>query len=394
MKILHIVENYAPLGGVEAYVLSVVELLQKNGYENLVIHRQPHPQAVSHFGEKVFYIPYASGRSGIPSTTAIEKIITANNPDVGYLHTVYSPPVIERIAQLIPCAGYFHTAYPVCPGISKFFRLGAEVCQRPFGPGCVAMIYLRHCASARHPLSVLEIMRNTQAYKNAYHAVKCLVVGSEYMRALLLQNGFNPGKIIILPPHFEVEVPAYTPPPAAPVILFVGRLEIEKGLPYLLEAFARLKTHCQLVIAGDGSQRPVVENMAARLGIMERVTFTGWLEPDTLRAAYQNAWVVAIPAVWPEPFGKTGIEAMKYGRPVAAFKVGGIADWLVDGWNGFAVKPKDSAGLAEKLDVLLTQPGLAAEIGQNGRKFVLESFSAQQHLNGLRGIFSSITDSE
>jgi glycosyltransferase involved in cell wall biosynthesis len=232
-------------------------------------------------------------------------------------------------------------------------------------------------------------MRITQAHKTAYQSLKHIIVASSYMRDLLAQNGFNPGCISILPPHFEESYPLVAPQRDPLLVLFAGRLEIEKGLPYLLQAVARVQTLCQLLVAGDGTRRTEYETLARKLGIADRVVFAGWLDNAGLHQAYQRASLLVMPGVWPEPFGKVGIEAMAHGRPVVAFNVGGIPDWLQDGYNGFLVPPRDEKQLAVRIEQLLRDVELAMQLGLNGRGYVAEHYSPQQHLGQLLQIFDT-----
>ncbi len=70
----------------------------------------------------------------------------------------------------------------------------------------------------------------------------------------------------------------------------------------------------------------------------------------------REASVIVVPSRWPEPFGLAGPEALLHGRPVVAYRVGGIADWLVDGVNGFTVQCGDRAALFEAVRTLLETP--------------------------------------
>ena len=69
--------------------------------------------------------------------------------------------------------------------------------------------------------------------------------------------------------------------------------------------------------------------------------------------------------------------------PVVAFDVGGISDWLKDGRTGFLIRPGDVGALAEKLELVLTQPSLAEEMGRRAREVVEREFSPEGHLSGL-----------
>ncbi len=133
-------------------------------------------------------------------------------------------------------------------------------------------------------------------------------------------------------------------PPGEPLVLFLGRITPQKGLGYLIRAMAKIETRCRLVVASDGYELPRMRALTAKLRLEDRVSFLGAVDYAAVVDLYTRARVIAVPSVWPEPFGLVGPEAMSYGVPVVAFRVGGIPEWLRDGETGFLVEPKDVSG--------------------------------------------------
>ncbi|MGB8647040.1 MAG: glycosyltransferase family 4 protein, partial [Anaerolineae bacterium] len=316
-------------------------------------------------------------------------------PDVIMLHAVYEPEVIRDAGALAPTVAYIHTFYAACPGLVKLFKRGEEICRQPFGLGCVPMIYLRRCASARHPRSVARILSRTAAIRAAYVALPRLIVGSPYMRDLLVQNRYPAGRISLLPPHFvevghaPTDVPnAPTPAGPARTILFVGRLEIEKGLPYLLQALKLIKIPVRLQVVGEGTRGAAYRQLAQDMDLAEQVEFVGWRMGDELDACYQGSTVLAMPFIAPETFGKVGIEALTHGRPVVAFNAGGIPSWLRDGEYGYLIPVKDVSALADRLERILSDEDLAQRMGMRGWEYVRREFAPETHAERLNEIFS------
>jgi glycosyltransferase involved in cell wall biosynthesis len=85
-----------------------------------------------------------------------------------------------------------------------------------------------------------------------------------------------------------------------------------------------------------------------------------------------------------------GIEAMSYGKPVVAFNVGGIPEWLEHRVTGFLVKPYDVKAMAENIDFLLENPTIAQKMGEMGRKQVELLFSKENHINRLLEIYRQV----
>jgi glycosyltransferase involved in cell wall biosynthesis len=390
VKILHLSYLFAQVGGAEHYLHNLLPLLEAAGHENVVIYRQAHPLTPPPAGKTILYFAGTdNAQNGWPE---IKGIIGQERPDLIYFHAPRDPNLVETISQLGPTVIYIQDFFPLCPGLAKFFRRGVAVCNRPYGLGCVPMIYLRRCASARHPVSVYRIMQATRQQLAAHQNVSHIMVASHYMRDLLAQNGLDHGRVSILPLFTQLpdRVWPIETPADGPRLLFAGRLETEKGLPYLLRALARVDRPYRLLVAGDGHERAAYEALAQQLGIADRVDFLGWLNQSELTQRHRQATCLVVPSIWPEPFGMVGIDAFSHGRPVIAFNVGGISDWLQDGHNGYLVPAQDVTQLAGRIEALLAQPALAAQMGANGRRTAEERYTGNQHLTKLLAIFTAV----
>jgi glycosyltransferase involved in cell wall biosynthesis len=216
-----------------------------------------------------------------------------------------------------------------------------------------------------------------------------LLVASEFMRRSLLACGFAEEQVEVLPlfvPEAETS-PRETEAPPRSEVLFVGRIMPEKGLEDLVRALPLIKQPCRLVVVGDGLARGTSERLAARLGISGRVTFAGW--QDDVQPFYRRASLLAVPSIWPEPFGLIGLEAMAQALPVVAYRSGGIPEWLTDGVTGTLVEPGDVHGLAAAIDALIADPALARRLGVAGQRRQRESFGAGRHVARLEAILAA-----
>ena len=113
------------------------------------------------------------------------------------------------------------------------------------------------------------------------------------------------------------------------------------------------------------------------------------MNPQDLGDYYARAKLVAVPSRWPEPFGMIGLEAMHYGRPVVAFRVGGIPDWLEDGATGLLVPEQDVRAFAAALEKLLGDPPLCAQLGAQAQERVRTKFRFENYLDRLEGFLSA-----
>ena len=152
-------------------------------------------------------------------------------------------------------------------------------------------------------------------------------------------------------------------------IAYLGRFDARKGTDTLIRALALLPRESSLVMYGRGGEgeRRRLDQLAADLGLQERVTF-GTLDRSELAAAYRSVDCVVFPSEWAEPFGLVPLEAMECGTPVVATGVGGSADFLQDAVNCLLFHPGDPDDLAQAVRRLATDPELRGRIRGAGRE--------------------------
>jgi glycosyltransferase involved in cell wall biosynthesis len=149
-----------------------------------------------------------------------------------------------------------------------------------------------------------------------------------------------------------------------------------KGIRFLLEAGAQLKPRfpdLQIVLAGDGFERPELAQLAADLGIGPDVTFLGWVPNAELPPYYRAAAVSVIPSL-EEGFGIPAAEAMGCEVAVVASDAGGLPEVVENGVTGLVVPRGDSAALADAIGSLLADPERRRTMGQAGRERALRLF--------------------
>jgi glycosyltransferase involved in cell wall biosynthesis len=305
------------------------------------------------------------------------------NPDVIYLHNV------PRIAMYTPFLGrvrivrMIHDMHLCCPRGYGYFVLSGKICHHKAGWRC----WLDAAFLVRNPHHPRRFQLAGIGAKlremRAHHALDAVLVGSRFMREKLLQNGFTPDRIHILHPIVPEAGLAAAPVPEEPRVLYVGSLLRGKGVDLLLEALHQVPCPFTASIVGVGKSEAALKQQCARLGLEDRVKFAGWQENQRLGVLYQEAKVVAVPSRGPEAFGMVGIEAMRHGRPVVAFDVGGIPDWLDDGETGYRVPEQDTAAFALALESILTDTALARQLGDRARVVARERFAFEDYIARL-----------
>ncbi|MGU3434188.1 glycosyltransferase family 4 protein [Actinomycetes bacterium M1A6_2h] len=157
--------------------------------------------------------------------------------------------------------------------------------------------------------------------------------------------------------HFEPRRAGSGPPR----LLYVGRLEYEKGIQDAIAALPRIRrTHpgTTLTIAGDGTQLGWLTELARTHRVARAVRFVGNLDHERLLAELHAADAIVLPSRY-EPFGIIALEAAAAGTPVVASTAGGLGDAVVDGVTGSSFAPADVAGLARAVRGVLDDPDAA-----------------------------------
>lgn len=150
-------------------------------------------------------------------------------------------------------------------------------------------------------------------------------------------------------------------------LLYVGRMEPQKGVDTLLRAFARLPEQAQLTVLGGGNEgfRAAMVDLAGSLGVSGRVRF-GVAPRSELVSEYRACDVVVFPSEWAEPFGIVPLEAMACAVPVVATGTGGSGEFLEDGRNCLLFPAGDADGLVAALRRIAEDDALRRRLVANG----------------------------
>ncbi|MEN6625953.1 MAG: glycosyltransferase [Candidatus Sumerlaeia bacterium] len=176
-----------------------------------------------------------------------------------------------------------------------------------------------------------------------------------------------------------------------PFVLFLGMLRAYKGLPYLLEALAKVPS-ARALIAGDGPMAPALREQAASLGLGERVVFLGRVDDEEAVALLHAARVFVLPAHQrSEAFGLCQIEAMTCGTPVISTDLPtGVPEVNRHNETGLIVPPADAYAMAKALDELMRNPERCAALGENGQKRARENYRAETMAENIMRVYDRV----
>lgn len=247
--------------------------------------------------------------------------------------------------------------------------------------------------------------------RHIYRHANAVVVYGQHVKRYLITEGVKPERIFVAPHAVDNE--AYSRDETEhmialreklgiasdqKVVLSLGRLEPEKGVSFLIDAFASLNMeNVVLVMAGNGSERACLEQRARAKGVAQRVLFPGYIPTHETMSYYALASVFVLPSVtsptFKEPWGLVVNEAFNQGVPVIATEaVGAAAGGLVrHGRNGLIVPERDSNSLAKALHRTLEDASLRHAMGQRAREDIA-NWDNEQMVMGFRQAIDYVSD--
>ncbi len=161
-----------------------------------------------------------------------------------------------------------------------------------------------------------------------------------------------------------------------PELLYLGRLEYEKGVHDAIAALPRIRrTHpgTTLTIAGDGTQQDWLVALARKHKVLKAIDFVGLVDHDQLLELLHRADAAVLPSHY-EPFGIVALEAAAAGAPLVTSNVGGLGEAVIDGQTGLSFPPRDVAALADAVRAVLDDPAAAQRRAVAARERLTSDF--------------------
>jgi glycosyltransferase involved in cell wall biosynthesis len=237
------------------------------------------------------------------------------------------------------------------------------------------IVYTKHglAAAEEQAIQVRGAGRLTKKLAVTLFAHRIVAVSEAVKRALVAQ-GADPGRVRVIPGGVDLAEYDRQAPLVPGVLGALGRLQTEKGFDVLLRAVAELRGgEARLLLGGEGLLEKELPRLAAELGVSQQVEFRGFVTDVPAFMAETGVFVLSSRS---EGLGLVIVEAMAAGRPVVATRVGGVPEVVVDGETGLLVEPENPGALAAAVRRLLADPGLAARLGQAGRRRAHDRFGA------------------
>jgi glycosyltransferase involved in cell wall biosynthesis len=364
-----IVTPYFEGGGLERYALTIGRQMQQNGWRVVMVaadSKRGHDSKSVEAGITTYRLSYQVKLSNTVFSFAwagkLRRIIAAEQPDIINAHAPVPglADIAARVAGRIPFVLTYHT------GTMKKGRLVFDL-----------------LISAYEQLILPSTIRRS----------RILICSSDFIRDGFLRRWKN--RSVTITPGVDEQLfrPASKPYSGPANLLFVanyGPSYRHKGLADAIRSLAILAPkfpELTLTICGHGDDHRYQE-LARELDVADRLRFVGWNEGNQLTRLYQQASLVVQPSSI-ESFGMSLAEALSCGVPVVSTTAGGISTLIENEHTGLLVPPHNVKALAAAIQRLLSNPGLARQMGEAGRVKVETDLAWQHKTAATQDVFAA-----
>jgi glycosyltransferase involved in cell wall biosynthesis len=374
------------VGGVEEYVSLLLPALAGAGIDVAFWHQKNTPVDRPAIDPPPGVAQFCAAEMGVDASL---RALREWKPDVLYVQMTDDVDLERRLLDVAPAVHFLHTYVGTCiSGGKAFTRPTVIPCTRRFGLPCLAH-YLPHGCGGNNPLTMVRLYHEQSERLRLLGRYRAILTHTEHMRRELANHGLS-ARVV----PFPVMAQALHEPRADDGtwrLLYAGRMESIKGGLVLIEAIPgvleSVRRPLRMIMAGDGRDRARWEARARTIETSMptvQFEFTGWLAQDALSLLMSRSDLLVVPSLWPEPFGGVGPAAGQHGLPAAAFAVGGIPQWLLDGVTGHlaAGDPPTAAGLARAIPRCLDDPLHYAALREGARRMA-KTFTMERHLPEL-----------
>ncbi len=373
MKIAFFTDTYHPeVNGVVTFLDTVIRELAKHGHHVIIYTQSVATNPIRHPNVELVKLPilkvYPKFYLVIPNSEKLRKQVQEDCVDIIHVHTpgILALSALRAARKLnIPAAisfhGFWHVYDQFFPPVKKLkdklrLLIEASGLKRVKDPVKESIWFLLGALYGKFDVAVAPC--NSTAEMLRGHGINCKAIN----------YGIN---YAITPPRKGDR--------SHSKLLVVSRLSFEKDIQVVVAAFsiaARKHPELRLTLVGNGPARKFLEKLADKLGVRDKVTFTGMVKRNLIKEYYRTHDVFATASTF-ETFGYTTAEAMAAGLPVVAVKAQGTVDLVSHGVNGFLVEPYDVTGFAEAMEKIFGDRTKAKRFGEASRELVKE-FSVEE----------------
>jgi glycosyltransferase involved in cell wall biosynthesis len=390
MRILKVHSYYTQPGGEDTVFLAESALLRSQGHE--VVEYLEYNQKIEVLNPAAVALQTLWSRS---SYHKLKRFLDETSPDLVHFHNTFpliSPSAYYACQELnLPVVQTLDNQRLICPA-SKFYRHG-KLCLDCLGrvPAWPGVLHACYHDSRLHTAVVASMVALHHCLGTWQTKIDIFLCSTNFYRDLFVQAGFQADKIVVMP-HF-VQPPRSTfIKKTGDYALFIGRLDPEKGIKTLFEAWRHLDF--PLKIRGGGQLEGWAKSFVRQSG-MDTIEFIGRLEDQELSDLIANARFLVMPSEgYYETFGMVIVEAYSRGVPVVASNLGVVPELVSDQQTGLLFEPGNASDLAEKASWMWSHPAEANTMGLKGLLTYQNRFTDVQCYQTLNEVYEKLINSK
>lgn len=385
MKVLLVHNSYQLPGGEDGVYQRERDLLRANGNEVIEYWRTNHEIEQYSLVQRL-----TLGMNTIWSSESrrdFSDVLSRSKPDIAHVHNTFmviSPSIYSACHEHgVPVVQTLHNYRLLCPA-ANFYRDGKPChdCQSTLGHSVLHACYRGSRSSTAAVAAMIAWHRASGTYSKF---VNQFVALTEFSRSNFVASGFAPAKITVKP-NFVYSDPGERTNDGS-YALYVGRLEAEKGVRTLLDAWRRLPERLPLRLAGTG---PMVEEVRAAAASMPQVQYLGQLPLDQLMQVMKGSRFLVFPSQLYENFPLSLAEAFACGVPVIGTDLGATREIVEPGSAGFLFRAGDAKDLAERVWQAWQNRAQLQQLGRNARLEYENKYTAKRNYSMLKDIYEGV----
>lgn len=379
MKILQIHNYYQYSGGEDVVLKNEHKLLTSNNHTVI--------QYLKNNSEITEYSFFQKGKHLLQSSFSrivyneVINLLKKEKPDICHVHNtlaLITPSVYYACRDCdVPVIQTLHNYRLLCTN-ALLFR-NDKICEECINSNLYHSIKYGCYRNSRIQSFVLAHIIEQHKKRGTWeNLIDAYIVLSQFAKNKFIEGGL-PEKKFFIKPNFIKSDPGVNHK-SYNYLLFVGRIDIAKGIEILIKAYDQLKNKPSLLIAGDGPLKSKVTSI-------KDISYIGFLGHDQLINKLKDCYILVFPSMWYEGMPMAIVEAFACGKPVIASRLGTMAEMIEDGKTGLLFNPGDAVDLTLKIQWAIDHPEGIKEMGLNARKQYEEKYTAEKNYELLMNIY-------
>lgn len=414
MKIALVNYRYFISGGPERYYFNIKEILEQNGHEVIPFSIKSSRNIKNDY-EKYFLdivddeVYFAQAKKKTPrmilksftrmfysfeAKRKMRQLIRDTRPDIVYImqmHNKISPSIVDAArAEGVPVIHRISDFQYMCPN-ALFYNDRCGVCEDCLKGKRISCVKYR-CVLNSPVYSAIKMA--AKWLHDAMHVTKkidAFVVPSSFTLERLKEYGIPQNKLYHIPTFFnlkeidpEVEY--------KPFVLFVGRIEKQKGLMTLIKAFENTEYNLKIIGFSNDGYEDELKNYLK--GKKHNIEFLGRKKFEEIVPYLKSCLCTTVPSEWYDNFPNVILESFAYKKAVIATDFGSLPELVYENQTGLTFKYADINDFRDKIKFMFENVDNAKFMGENGYQHVITSYSPQQHYKQLMGLFKAVMDNK